>query len=155
MIKIHESIIEKNFPWFCYTLALLIESGQSWSSAIFHLLPTLPTSLQKELHKMMNDLLNSKNRNKTLENYKNQQTSQTFKRFIFILTQTIEKGTSMAAPLKNLSSDLYFEKETKIEKKKHLLGTKMLLPLFLFIFPAVLIIMMTPLLIYLKKTGFF
>ena len=146
---------KEEFSWFSYTLALLIENGQSWIQSTYVLLPTLSPALQKELHVFLEKLFESTERKKTFEEYIKNQKEEVLKRFLSILWQCVEKGSSLSEPLKNLSSDLNFEIENELEKKKHLLSTKMLLPLFLFILPSVMLIVLTPLFLYLKKSGFF
>lgn len=151
----HKYSPKEEFSWFSYTLALLIENGQSWIQSMYLLLPTLSPALQKELHVFLEKLFESPERKKTFEEYIKNQRGEVFKRFLSILWQCIERGSSLAPPLKNLSSDLNFEIENELEKKKHILSTKMLLPLFIFILPSVMLIVLTPLFLYLKKSGFF
>jgi len=146
---------KEEFSWFSYTLALLIENGQSWIQSTYVLLPTLSPTLQKELHVFLEKLFESTERKKIFEECIKNQKDAVLKRFLSILWQCVEKGSSLSEPLKNLSSDLNFEIENDLEKKKHLLSTKMLLPLFLFILPSVMLIVLTPLFLYLKKSGFF
>ena len=151
----HKYNYKDEFSWFSYTLALLIENGQSWIHSTYVLVPTLSPALQKELHVFLEKLFASTERKKTFEEYIKNQKEEVLKRFLSILWQCVEKGSSLSEPLKNLSSDLNFEIENELEKKKHLLSTKMLLPLFLFILPSVMLIVLTPLFLYLKKSGFF
>ena len=146
---------KEEFSWFSYTLALLIENGQSWIQSVYLLLPTLSPGLQKELHIFLEKLFESTERKKTFEEYIKNQKEEVFKRFLSILWQCVERGASLAEPLKNLSSDLTFEIENDLERKKHILSTTMLLPLFIFILPSVMLIVFTPLFLYLKKGGFF
>ena len=140
------------FSWYCFAVSQLIESGLSFHAAARALLPILPAALSKKIQAY----LESSNCG--------QQTSWDFlvdkkhaylKQFFFIVDQAALRGTRVAEPLATLSHDLRFEREMLIERKKHNLSTKMLLPMFIFLFPSALIVLLSPLLSYFFQGGFF
>lgn len=142
------------FPWFLDSLALIIETGQSWIQAFHYLLPTLSSSLQNKFKNLLHKILNSPSRKKTLEDFLKKEENPHIERFLFILLQTLHKGCSLSSPIKNLSEDLYFEKTQELEKKKQNLYFKLLIPLFLFILPSVFLVILSPLFLHFKMSLF-
>ncbi|MBI2026192.1 MAG: type II secretion system F family protein [Deltaproteobacteria bacterium] len=140
------------FSWYCFGLSQLIECGLSFSQAARSLLPVLPVFFQKKIDFYLES---SHSPEKGTCEIVLDKKYPYLKQFFFIVDQALQRGTSLAEPLYNLSQDLRFERELEIEKKKHTLSTKMLLPLFVFLFPSALIVLLAPLLNYFFVGGLF
>ncbi len=64
--------------------------------------------------------------------------------FVGLIIQSDELGTSLVELLRNYAADMRFRRLNKAEKLAAQASTKMLIPLFVFIFPTVFIMMLAP-----------
>jgi len=64
--------------------------------------------------------------------------------FVGLIIQSDELGTSLVELLRNYAADMRFRRLNKAEKLAAQAATKMLIPLFIFIFPTVFIMMLAP-----------
>ena len=137
----------KEFPWFLNALSLIIETGQSFLQAFYYVLPILSSHLKNKFKNILQTLLTTHNRQQSLERFLKKEKDPHIERFLFILAQSLHRGSSLSGPLKNLSEDLYFEHTQNLEKQKQNLYFKLLIPLFLFILPSVFLVIFAPLLL--------
>ncbi|MCX5783706.1 MAG: type II secretion system F family protein [Elusimicrobia bacterium] len=78
---------------------------------------------------------------------------QEVRSFVGLIVQSDELGTSLVELLRNYSTDLRFRRLTRAEKMAAQASTKMLVPLFIFIFPTVFILILAPMLSNIMKSG--
>jgi len=64
-----------------------------------------------------------------------------------LLQQTEELGTSVAATLRTFSEDMRARRMLRAEEKAHALPAKLVLPLALFIFPVILVVVFLPVIV--------
>ncbi|MCK5106889.1 MAG: type II secretion system F family protein, partial [Elusimicrobiales bacterium] len=69
---------------------------------------------------------------------------QEIRSFVGLIIQSDELGTSLVDLLRNFSGDMRFRRMNKAEQLAAAASTKMLIPLFIFIFPVVFILMLAP-----------
>jgi len=70
-------------------------------------------------------------------------TSDGLRRFGTMLSQSLQYGTPLSQALRSIADELRRDRITKLEERAHKLGAKMLVPMVLFMLPAVFIIMGT------------
>jgi tight adherence protein C len=70
------------------------------------------------------------------------------------LQQTEELGTSLTNALRVFSDEMQSRRILRAEERAHSLPVKLVLPLALFVFPAILIVVMLPMFIRVQKTLF-
>ena len=78
---------------------------------------------------------------------------QEVRSFVGLIVQSDELGTSLVELLRNYSADMRFRRLNKAEKLAAQASTKMLIPLFIFIFPTVFILMLSPMVSDLIRGG--
>lgn len=71
--------------------------------------------------------------------------------FILMLLQSNKFGSDIADSLRNFSSDLRYKRQVRAEELSARLPTKMLFPLVLCIFPAIILVILGPALIQMSK----
>jgi len=69
---------------------------------------------------------------------------QEVRSFVGLIIQSDELGTSLVELLRNYAADMRFSEIEQSEKLAAQASTKMLFPLFMFIFPTVFIMMLAP-----------
>jgi tight adherence protein C len=74
--------------------------------------------------------------------------------FSTLLKQSQEYGTSLTDSLRVYSDDMRHQRMSRAEEKANSLATKLTVPLMLFIFPIILVVVMLPAVVRLKEVGF-
>ena len=71
-----------------------------------------------------------------------------------LLQQTEELGTSLTNALRVFSDEMQSRRMLRAEERAHSLPVKLVLPLALFVFPAILVVVMLPMFVRIQKTLF-
>jgi tight adherence protein C len=143
--KRQEDIIH-NFPTFVDLGALMIESGLDYMTAFDRIVKIAPvkTGLELEIEKTINEVQLGYSRRDALRRLSLRTGLQEVRSFVGLIVQSDELGTSLVELLRNYSADMRFRRLNKAEKLAAQASTKMLIPLFIFIFPTVFILMLSP-----------
>ncbi|MGY3234481.1 pilus assembly protein TadC [Bradyrhizobium sp. USDA 4448] len=67
--------------------------------------------------------------------------SDGLRRFGTIVSQSLQYGTPLGQALRSIASDLRRERITKLEERAHKLGAKLIIPMVLFLLPAMFIVL--------------
>ncbi|HAM35550.1 MAG TPA: hypothetical protein DEB40_01960 [Elusimicrobia bacterium] len=145
-IRARQSQIMRSFPTFVDLAALTIEAGLDYMTAIDRILKNakVKTELEVELGKMINEISLGYSRRDALKRLAMRTGLQEIRSFVGLIIQSDELGTSLVELLRNYATDMRFRRLNKAEKLAAQASTKMLIPLFVFIFPTVFIMMLAP-----------
>ncbi|MFA6582760.1 MAG: type II secretion system F family protein [Elusimicrobiaceae bacterium] len=145
-IRARQNEILGNFATFVDLSALIIESGLDYITAFDRIvrLADKKTQLEFEIEKTLNEVQLGYSRREALERFASRTDIQELRSFVGLIIQSDELGTSLVELLRNFSSDMRFRRLTRAEKLAAQASTKMLIPLFIFIFPTVFILMLGP-----------
>jgi tight adherence protein C len=145
-IRARQEDIIHNFPTFVDLAALMIESGLDYMTAFDRIIKIAPvkTSLEVEMERTINEVQLGYSRRDALRRLANRTGLQEVRSFVGLVIQSDELGTSLVDLLRNYSADMRFRRLNKAEKLAAQASTKMLIPLFIFIFPTVFILMLAP-----------
>ena len=145
-IRARQTQIMRNFPTFVDLTALTIEAGLDYMTAIDRILKNAKakTELEVELGKMINEISLGYSRRDALKRLATRTGVQEIRSFVGLIIQSDELGTSLVELLRNYATDMRFRRLNKAEKLAAQASTKMLIPLFIFIFPTVFIMMLAP-----------
>lgn len=135
-----------NFSTTVDLTALVIESGLDYMTAFERIVKIAKkkTLLEIEIEKTLNETKLGYSRREALERLAARTGVQDIRSFVGLIVQSDELGTSLVDLLRNFSIDLRFRRLNKAEKLAAQAATKMLIPLFIFIFPVVFIMMLSP-----------
>lgn len=135
-----------NFATTVDLTALVIESGLDYMTAFERIVKIAKqkTLLEVEIEKTLNETKLGYSRREALERLAARTGVQEIRSFVGLIVQSDELGTSLVDLLRNFSTDLRFRRLNKAEKLAAQASTKMLIPLFIFIFPVVFIMMLAP-----------
>ena len=147
-IRKRQQDIMRNFPTMVDLMALTIEAGLDYMAAIERILknirPDQRTELEKEFEKMINEVQLGYTRRDALKRLAMRTGISEIRSFVGLIIQSDELGTSLVELLRNYAADMRFRRLNKAEKLAAQAATKMLIPLFIFIFPTVFIMMLAP-----------
>lgn len=138
--------IIRNFPALVDLAALTIEAGLDYMSAFERIVQsaTRRTELEKEFEKTISEISLGYARREALRRLAMRTGLQDLRSFVGLIIQSDELGTSLVDLLRNFSSDMRFRRLNQAEKAAAQASTKMLIPIFFFIFPTVFILMLSP-----------
>jgi tight adherence protein C len=147
-VRARQGDIMRNFPTMVDLMALTIEAGLDYMAAIERILknvrPAQRTELENELQKMINEVQLGYTRRDALKRLAMRTGVPEIRSFVGLIIQSDELGTSLVELLRNYAADMRFRRLNKAEKLAAQAATKMLIPLFIFIFPTVFIMMLAP-----------
>lgn len=154
-IQKRQEEILRNFPQFVDLAALMIESGLDYITAFDRIVKVSPvkTELEKEVEKMIGEIQFGYSRRDALRRLADRTGLQEIRSFAGLVMQSDELGTSLVDLLRNFSADMRFRRLNRAEKLAAQASTKMLIPLFIFIFPVVFILMLAPMVSDLLRGG--
>ena len=144
-----------NFATTVDLMALIIESGLDYMTAFERIVKIAKekTLLEVEIEKTLNETKLGYSRRESLERLAARTGVQDIRSFVGLIVQSDELGTSLVQLLRNFSTDLRFRRLNKAEKLAAQASTKMLIPLFIFIFPVVFIMMLSPMIADFMRGG--
>ena len=154
-IRARQDDIIRNFPTFVDLAALMIESGLDYMTAFDRITKLSPvkTGLEVEIERTINEVQLGYARRDALRRMAMRTGLQEMRSFVGLIVQSDELGTSLVDLLRNYSTDMRFRRLNKAEKLAAQASTKMLIPLFIFIFPTVFILMLAPMIADLMTGG--
>lgn len=154
-IEKRQKNIIRGFPTFVDLAALMIESGLDYMSAFERIvkISTEKTGWETEVEKTINEVQLGYSRRDALHRMSDRIGLQEIRSFVGLIVQSDELGTSLVDLLRNYSADMRFRRLNKAEKLAAQASTKMLIPMFIFIFPTVFIMMLAPMVMDLVNGG--
>ena len=154
-IQKRQAEILGNFSTTVDLAALIIESGLDYLTAFERIIKIAKekTILEEELEKTINEIKLGYSRREALEHFAARTGVQEVRSLVGLIIQSDELGTSLVDLLRNFSSDLRSRRLSRAEKLAAQASTKMLFPLFMFIFPTVFILILAPMIMGLISGG--
>ncbi len=154
-IQKRQAEILGNFSTTVDLAALIIESGLDYLTAFERIIKIAKekTILEEELEKTINEIKLGYSRREALERFAARTGVQEVRSLVGLIIQSDELGTSLVELLRNFSTDLRSRRLSRAEKLAAQASTKMLFPLFMFIFPTIFILILAPMTMGLVNGG--
>lgn len=154
-IQKRQAEILGNFSTTVDLAALIIESGLDYLTAFERIIRIAKekTILEQELEQTINEIKLGYSRREALEHFAARTGVQEVRSLVGLIIQSDELGTSLVDLLRNFSTDLRSRRLSKAEKLAAQASTKMLFPLFMFIFPTIFILILAPMIMGLVSGG--
>jgi tight adherence protein C len=154
-VRERQRSIIRSFPALVDLAALTIESGLDYMTALDRIVQSVQrkTELEREIEKTINEVSLGYSRRDALRRLAMRTGLQDVRSFVGLIIQSDELGTSLVDLLRNFSSDMRFRRLNAAEKAAAQASTKMLIPIFLFIFPTVFLLMLSPMVLSIFKKG--
>lgn len=154
-VRARQKDIMRNFATVVDLAALTIESGLDYMQAFDKIIKVArkKTELEKEMEKMITEVSLGYSRREALIRFADRTGLQEIRSFVGLVIQSDELGTSLVDLLRNYGGDLRYRRIQNAEKAAAQASTKMLIPMFIFIFPIVFITMLGPMIYNLVAGG--
>ncbi|MBR1279254.1 type II secretion system F family protein [Bradyrhizobium sp. AUGA SZCCT0283] len=123
-------------------LVVCAEAGMGLESALQRVAEEMNQtnpSISRVLYGLLDDLRILPTRAEAFE--KLAATSEGFRRFGIMVSQSLQYGTPLGQALRSIASDLRRERITDLEERAHKLGAKLIVPMVLFLLPAMFVIL--------------
>lgn len=152
--KKHEQACLRALPAFLDLLALAVEAGMGFDSAVRKLTEVLePGPLIAVFQSFLRSVKVGTPRAEALKETARKLALPDFTIFANAVIQASETGASMGSALRVESSEMLFRRFERAEKAGYELPVKILFPLFAFVFPATFLMIIGPLYFQFKASG--
>jgi tight adherence protein C len=145
-VRERQSQILGDFPPLVDLAALTLEAGLDYLTAFDRIIKSSARRgpLEMEIGTMLDEVSLGYSRRDALTRFARRTGIQEIRSFVSLIIQSDELGTSLVDLLRNYASDMRFRRLSRAEKLAAQASTKMLIPLIIFIFPTVFIMMLSP-----------
>jgi len=125
-------------------LAIAVEAGTGFEGAIGVVCANFPTPLGQEFSRTLKEMELGLSRREALQNLKRRTEVPELSNFVLALVQADALGMPIGRVLKTQAVEMRNKRRAWAREKAAKLPVKMMLPLVLFIFPAILIVTLGP-----------
>ena len=141
-------------PGFLDLLALSVEAGMGFDSAVLRLTEVLePGPLIWRFQTFLRSVNVGKTRTEALREMAQKVDLPDFTSFTNVVIQATDTGASMGPVLRTASGEMLVRRFDRAEKMAHELPIKILLPLFVFVFPSTFIMILGPVYFQFMSSG--
>jgi len=138
-------VLERELPVACFLLSLLLESGMGTSSALQETAFSIPPGpLSRELAEMVRVRSLGMSRAESIERSRQRVPSDDYRLFLNHIFQGERRGIGLSKSLRGISGKMLASQDHRAETIAQQAAVKLLFPLILFIFPAVFLIILSP-----------
>ena len=137
--------VQRDLPVACFLLALLLESGMGASSALQETSRSIPEgALARELCELVRSRSLGVPRGESIERSRRRVPVEDYRLFLNHILQGERLGIGLSRSLRELSAKMLESQGQRAETIAQQAAVKMLFPLVVFIFPAVFLIILSP-----------
>lgn len=152
--KFRQHQIVRELPFMLDLLVLLVEAGLDFTAAVAKSVEKMkPGPLRNELERMLKEVRLGASRSQALRSLAKRLRAKEITTFSTALIQASELGASIAGTLRQQSEIVRATRFQKAEEQGGKASQKMLLPLVMFILPAVVLMIAGPLVINFLRSG--
>ncbi|RJF96963.1 type II secretion system F family protein [Noviherbaspirillum cavernae] len=155
MAKTRKREIFENFPDAADLMLVCVEAGLGLDAALTKVADEIrikSVALAEEIHLTNLEMRAGGTREKSLRNLALRTGVEEIGTFATMLTQADKFGTSIGESLRVFSDDLRYKRQIRAEETAARIPTKLLFPLVVCIFPAIIMVIMGPAVIQLLRT---
>jgi tight adherence protein C len=137
--------VQRDLPVACFLFSLLLESGMGASSALQETAGSIPTgALARELGELVRSRALGVPRGESIARSRRRVPDEDYRLFLDQVLQGERLGIGLSRSLRELSVRMLERQGHRAETIAQQAAVKMLLPLVFFIFPAVFLIILSP-----------
>ena len=145
--------IRKAMPDALDLLTICVEAGMGFDGAMSKLNEKWDNELGRAFGRVVREISLGKLRREALRDMADRLGVSEMTSFVAAVIQSEQLGVSLAQVLRIQADQMRIRRRQLAEEEAHKAPIKMLLPMALFIFPALCIVLMTPALLILLETG--
>ena len=155
IVKSRQREIFENFPDAADLMLVCVEAGLGLDAGLTKVAEEIQmksVALAEELHLTNLEIRAGGTREKSLKNLARRTGVEEIDTFAVMLTQADKFGTSIGESLRVFSDDLRHKRQVRAEEFAAKIPTKMLFPLVVCVFPAIIMVIMGPAVIQVIRT---
>jgi len=145
--------VRKAMPDGLDLLTICVEAGLGFDAAMSKLYEKWDNELGRAFGRVVREIQLGKLRREALRDMADRLGVTEMSSFVAAVIQSEQLGVSMAQVLRIQADQMRVKRRQQAEEEAHKAPIKMLLPMALFIFPALCIVLMTPAVLILIETG--
>ncbi len=147
LVRVRQRELFENFPDAVDLMLVCVEAGLGLDAGLARVAGEIKMksmALAEELHLTNLEVRAGGTREKALKNLARRTGLEELDTFAVMLTQADKFGTSVGDSLRVFSDDLRHKRQTRAEVRAAKVPTLLLIPMVLFIFPSIIMVMMGP-----------
>ena len=155
LVRVRQREIFETFPDAVDLMLVCVEAGLGLDAGLARVAGEIKMksmALAEELHLTNLEVRAGGTREKALKNLARRTAVEELDTFAVMMTQADKFGTSVGDSLRVFSDDLRHKRQTRAEERAAKVPTMMLIPLVLFIFPSIIMVIMGPAAIQIIRT---
>lgn len=150
-IKQRQKDIEKELPDVLDLLTISIEAGLGFDAAVQRVVQKSQGPLSTEFNQALQEMRIGKTRRESLKDLGERNGVDDLSKFVEAIIQADQLGVSLGNVLRNQSDQMRILRRQRVEQKAMKAPVKMLLPLVLFIFPTIFVVVLAPAMIQIME----
>lgn len=163
-LRLHDSAqrqrldVQRGFPAFLDGLALTLESGLNFQSALqlaVQRLPQVGSGLQAQLHDVLRDIRAGQGKVGALQRFAERLQLPEISQFVASIIASERQGVSITGLLRRQAEQLRISRALAAERHAMKLPVKLLAPLAICIFPCTFLVLAFPIGVRLSQSGLF
>jgi len=136
--------VQRGTPDAIDLLVVCTQAGMGIESAIervAHEMNRSNLAVSKVLNALLDDLRVLPDRRTAFANLGSRSTFEGLRRFGTMVSQSMQYGTPLSAALSAIADELRRDRITKLEERAHKLGAKLIIPVVIFMLPAMFVVL--------------
>jgi len=147
--------VAKEFPFLLDLLVLSMRAGLNYSTSLGQAIDNLPNGpVKEEFGKLLREIRAGKIRREALQDLASRMNTKSVSNFVAAINQAEETGGEIVEVLTLQAEQRRVERFNKAEEQANKAPVKMLLPLVLFLFPIIFMLIAFVLIVKLAETDF-
>lgn len=146
--------VRKAMPDALDLLTICVEAGLGFDAAMSHVAQKWETELSLAFARVIREIQLGKVRREALKDMSDRLGIPEMTSFVAAIIQSEQLGVSLARVLRIQSDQMRLKRRQRAEEEAHKAPVKMIIPMALLMFPSIVIIILTPAVIQVAKSGF-
>ncbi len=146
-IRKRQSEVIKSMPDIMDLLTVSVEAGLTFDSALSKVVEKMPGSLAREFETVLQEIKVGKTKKEALYQMADRIGVQDLRSFVSAVVQADQLGVSLGRVLRLQSEQIRQNRKQRISEKAMKAPIKMLIPMVVFIFPTIFIVLLGPVVI--------
>lgn len=146
-IRKRQSEVSKSLPDIMDLLTVSVEAGLTFDSALSKVVEKMPGSLAREFETVLQEIKVGKTKKEALYQMADRIGVQDLRSFVSAVVQADQLGVSLGRVLRLQAEQIRQNRKQRISEKAMKAPIKMLIPMVIFIFPTIFIVLLGPVVI--------
>jgi tight adherence protein C len=143
--------MEKSFPDVMDLLTVSVEAGLGFDGALVKVVEKSKGPVAEEFRRVLHEIKMGKTRREALRDFAERSGVDDIHSFTGAIIQSDQLGLNIGKTLKNQAEQMRRKRRQRIEEKAMKVPVKMLIPMILFIFPTIFVVLLGPALLMIMQ----